>query len=272
MAQSACFVAELDFTIPKVIVDKAHQILSRNPQEISSISVTSPRSTTQPVTPGRTKGEKLNHPRAEERHTAGRSQTPSLPGPTDGLRCFTPALKVKGLLKSYDIQKRAVTAMARAASPVSTVRMDLCENTFEVQGMQLLDEPSWGVLTGDINLKGLACNHAHDFLVPRSVDPTFQPAVTAAPRKERILKAASLGEPGSYKTPSVMAGQAAAPRSCHTSHRRKPVQMFGWDDTERGQIGALPAFFEGGVNSTDAVVTPAGSETPPEICDYVGQV
>ena len=50
------------------------------------------------------------------------------------------------------------------------------------------------------------------------------------------------------------------------------MQILGWDDTERGYNGALPAFFEGGVNSTETVVTPACFEAPPEIWDYVGQV
>lgn len=272
MAQSACFVAELDYTIPKAIVDKAHQVLSRKQQENRSRSVAPLRPSAQPATPYNTKKEKCSPTREGARPATPLFRSPTPPASTDRLRCLTPALRVRGLLRPDHCEKQEMTAAARTASPISIVHTDACDHEFEVQGTKLLDEPVRGLLATDINLKGLACNHAHDYLVPRSVEPTLQPAVMPAPRKERVVQAALLGAPGSPRTLSGTADHPVAPTPCHTSNRRKPVQILGWDDTERGYNGALPAFFEGGVNSTETVVTPACFEAPPEIWDYVGQV
>lgn len=239
----------------------------------------SPRSTT-PNKARRLKGSRCPTREGATQHAALlRSASPSLPPSPNSSLCFTPTLRVRGLSRPDDRRAESMTAASQRTCPVSIVHADTRESEFEIQGVQLLHEPMWGVLEHEseveINLKGLVWNHAHSYLVPRSPD-TPRLAMTPANRRERIPRSASVLGAGSPRTPPGLGDQSVVPRTCGTPHRRKQVQIFGWDDTERGQIPAVSAFHEGGshhhVNPTETLAAPAGLvEASPEIWDYVGQ-
>lgn len=274
MAQSACFVAEVDFTVPKVIVEKAHHLLSQSRgcrKASSACSKVAPSCTA----PDKAHRRKVTRCPAREAapHGTPRCQGPLSPRPPsqDNFRTLTPPLRVKGIsLPNGGGELQSSTTVTRCSSPVSILHSDTCEREFEVQGVQLLHEPLPSVLESDISLKGLVWNHAHSYLVPRSPDHGApQPAGSPANRRERNMKVASAASPSCPRMSPGVGDHTVVSRTSVTPHRRKPAQMFGWDDTERGQIPAVSAFYEGGVNSMDTFAA-AGSVVLSEIWDYVG--
>lgn len=227
-----------------------------------------------PVTPDKGRRMQANRcPTRDRASQATRARSPECqPATADPLRTFTPPLRVRGISRPEDCGIQPMAPAAHPAVPVSIIHEDTCESEFEVQGLQLLHESLWDRLeSDDMSLRGLVCNHAHTYLAPRNPSQSLQPVVTPAPRRERVLTAESSVMPRCHpSTAPRLADTTAVPSVCDMSHARKPSQMFGWDITD--QIPAVSAFYEGGVNSTEAVVAPspeARERVSPEIWDYL---
>jgi hypothetical protein len=267
MAQSACFVSEMDFTVPKVIVEKAQQVMSQHQQDCKRASSTSPKVPTKTATPDKSRRIKAGRCPTSEAAPQLVPRAPSLclPALSDSFRTFTPALRVRGLFRPNDYGRQPSPAAAHPTSPVCIVHAGTCSQELKVEGMQLLHEPLWSV-DNDIELKGLVCNHAHKYLVPRNPEVAPIPVLTPS-RRERTFRLASPAAHGSPGTPPV--GEHTPTRLCAASRQRKAPQMVGWDQIERGQIPAVSAFHEGTVK-TEAFVSSGPEFT--EIWDYMGQV
>lgn len=263
VAQNACFVADVDFNVPKVLVDKAHSILSQIQQRPNKNRATSPTGSPRPDSRKLRMTNGARCPTREAPPVGLHWQSPYVPIHVDP---FTPSLQVRGLSTRDGAGMQPSTPATPQSPRVSILHGDMSEHEFEIQGVQLMHEQLLSGMEGDVGLKGLICNHAHTYLAPRSPEQIRRQADS---RRERIMKAGPTSVPSSPRTPHT--GCKGSSRPAGKSQQQKPTRMFGWDQTD--QIPVVSAFYEGGVNSPDSLFPPTAgflNTASPEIWDYVG--